>query len=281
MFFQQPITEIIKNRVSVRSYSNENLSEEVKKQINSYLTSIEGPFEAETRFQMIDREDIKINNGKIGTYGVIKGANTYIAGMLKKGDYDLEELGYVFEKAILFLTSIGLGTCWLGGTFKRSGVEEIVGLQQEEMLPVITPVGYGLEKKRFIDSTIRLIAGSNNRKDWKELFFNNDFDEVLNKESAAEYKLPLEMVRLAPSASNKQPWRIVKDDQRWHFYMESTKGYSKALGYDIQRIDMGIAMCHFEMTLIEAGLKGKWQIESNVPKKEEVEYIITWIQESF
>lgn len=32
----------------------------------------------------------------------------------------------------------------------------------------------------------------------------------LEKEEAGNYEAALEMVRIAPSASNKQPWRILK-----------------------------------------------------------------------
>jgi len=57
--------------------------------------------------------------------------------------------------------------------------------------------------------------------------------------------------------------------------------FFKALGYDIQRIDIGIAMCHFEMTLVEAGIKGSWRIlkEINVQEIQEAQYTISWIEE--
>jgi len=38
-------------------------------------------------------------------------------------------------------------------------------------------------------------------------------------------------------------------------------GLGKLIGVaDIQRIDLGIAMCHFELTAAELGLAGQWQI---------------------
>ncbi len=56
----------------------------------------------------------------------------------------------------------------------------------------------------------------------------------------------LEYVRMAPSASNKQPWRIVMDvNGEAHFFIERTPKYGHALGYDIQMIDMGIALSHY------------------------------------
>lgn len=90
--------------------------------------------------------------------------------------------------------------------------------------------------------------------------------------------MPLEMVRLAPSASNKQPWRIIKDGEGFHFYLSPSKGYSKNLGLDIQRIDMGIAMCHFELTAKDLGLSGSWTADELQVKKhrDNEEYLITW-----
>jgi hypothetical protein len=79
-----------------------------------------------------------------------------------------------------------------------------------------------------------------------------------------DFEIPLEMVRLSPSASNKQPWRIVKEKKKnvFHFFIKRNKMYKKNIELlqlsDLQRIDIGIAMCHFELTAQEANLKGKW-----------------------
>ena len=74
-----------------------------------------------------------------------------------------------------------------------------------------------------------------------------------------------EMVRLAPSASNRQPWRIIRHGVSWHFYVQRSSGYRRTarLGGvpDLQRVDMGIAMCHWELTAREAGLHGHWVVQ--------------------
>jgi hypothetical protein len=65
------------------------------------------------------------------------------------------------------------------------------------------------------------------------------------------------MVRIAPSASNKQPWRAIRSGGALHFYMKKDKAYAgNMLGYCIQRIDMGIAASHFSLAAEELGLKG-------------------------
>jgi hypothetical protein len=47
---------------------------------------------------------------------------------------------------------------------------------------------------------------------------------------------------------------------------------------DLQRVDLGIAMCHFELTLRELGLEGTWTIDAApiAPPAKDVEYIASW-----
>ncbi|MCC5910875.1 MAG: nitroreductase family protein [Clostridiaceae bacterium] len=282
-YFDKSIIEVIKQRRSVRNYKSEGLSEEVKKKLEQYATGLEGPFHRKIRFHFVDASEVNgRTDKKIGTYGVIKGAPAYIAAVIEKSHRDLEELGYVFEKLILYATSLEIGTCWLGGTFTKSSFKKIVDLKENEVLPAVTPIGYIEKKKRILDTVMRMSVGANNRKPWEELFFQENFNKPLAKEEVGAYNIPLEMVRLAPSASNKQPWRIVKDDEGWHFYLDATKGYGKALGFNIQRIDMGIAMCHFEMTAIEVGLKGSWAVNAEDSKKIDIgekQYTASWIED--
>jgi nitroreductase len=120
---------------------------------------------------------------------------------------------------------------------------------------------------------------------WEKLFFHRRFSVPLTREEAGGYATPLELVRLGPSASNKQPWRIVKDGNVWHFYLQRTKGYGGGLisnllkGADLQRIDMGIAMSHFELAARELGLSGKWTTREAAIEKPDVltEYTVSWV----
>ena len=120
--------------------------------------------------------------------------------------------------------------------------------------------------------------GATKRKPWEDIFFNNGWDTPLDKQTAGDYEIPLEMLRLAPSATNKQPWRIVKDKENYHFFLQRAAGYDKMTSAaDLQRIDMGIAMCHFEMTAKEQNLSGGW-FETDtwsMPLPKKCEYIVT------
>lgn len=279
-FFNKPITEIIATRTSVRNYKSEEISKELKDKLVTYISNVEGPFDEKVYYKIIDKSNTGKETGeKIGTYGVIKGASSYIVGKVEKGKMDLEQFGYTLEKIILYATSLNLGTCWLGGTFKRSSFENIIDIKDYEILPAVTPIGYIEKKKRLLDSVMRLGAGSNNRKEWSELFFYKSFDNPLKKHESEDWSTALEMVRIAPSASNKQPWRIVKDDNKYHFFIRTSPGYSSALGYNIQRIDIGIAICHFEMTMNELGVNGSWIMDSelSIELPQNTNYVITWV----
>jgi len=117
------------------------------------------------------------------------------------------------------------------------------------------------------------------------MFFLKSFGNPLSPDDAGAYAVPLEMVRIGPSATNKQPWRIIKDGNTWHFYLQRTKGYGNSLTFkllrlaDLQRVDMGIAMNHFELTASETGLKGNWAVrEPQITKPDSLtEYTVSWV----
>lgn len=252
------IVELIKKRTSWRSYDNLGMNEETEKDLHDFVSNPgEAPFGSRTAFHLIEAKAPE--RGSVpGTYGVIKGANRFIVGTVERGENDLEDYGYLFEKIILFATQLDLGTCWMGGTFKRTSYAEKVSLKKGWALPAISPVGPRTQKRSTLDKAMRFGAGSKKRKPFRDLFFDREFGKPLSQEDAGQFATPLEMVRLAPSASNGQPWKIIKQDDRLHFFGRRAKTYKIAFGVDLQRIDIGIAMCHFEMTAHEMGIEGKW-----------------------
>lgn len=273
------IKDAMLQRKSMRTYREEQLTDELKEKLNEYIKGVKGPFNNKVRFKLIDIESSS-EGETLGTYGVIKGAKSYICAVTEKGERMEENLGCAFEKIILYATSLGLGTCWLGGTFNKTGFQKAAWLGKNELMPVISPVGYARENRSLLDTMMVTFAGSKSRKDWSELFFDKAFGKPLLKEDAGEPEEALELVRIAPSASNKQPWRIVKNENTCHFYLSRNAGYGKALGFDIQRLDIGIAMCHFEAAAKELGIKGSW-VDSNpaIPAPKNVEYIISFVIE--
>ena len=288
MFYSKPLTEIIEKRFSCRQYINKPIAEEDRKRLSDYLSATgAGPFGAPVRFKLIAAtdQDRKALKG-LGTYGFIKGATGFIVGAVGHSRKNLEDFGYMMEKVILSATDMGQGTCWLGGSFTRSSFAKKISATVNELVPAVTSVGYILKKEES-GVTIRQLVGGHNRKPWENLFFREKFGIPLSSDEAGPYAVPLEMARIGPSATNKQPWRIIKDGDSWHFYMQRTRGYGKSLTFrllniaDLQRVDMGIAMCHFEMTAGELGLKGKWANKEPKIKKPVTlcEYTASWICE--
>jgi len=126
--FGTSITELIKKRISVRTYLAQPLSPEIEEKLRRFSTILKGPFGGTLRVELIERDlALKGTNAKLGTYGVIKGASTYIVAVVEDVEKGLEDFGYSLEKVIIYATSLGLGTCWLGGTFRRVNLVKQLG----------------------------------------------------------------------------------------------------------------------------------------------------------
>ena len=272
----QNIEKVIRTRKSIRTYDGKAIEPETKQQIISYMQSCnEGIFGNRVDFYWIDGSAGEYKDVKLGTYGIINGTKSFIIGKVKEGERNMEDFGFCMEKVILYCTQLNIGTCWMGGTYKKTDFASAVGLQDDEIIPAITPVGYFGTKRRTIDKMIRSIAGSEQRKAFDEMFFSESFSQPLAEKQRSAYGYFLEMVRLAPSASNKQPWRIVLMNNVFHFYLKRTPNYNnnKFLPSDLQRVDMGIAMSHFDLALSEKNVKHQWiTVDPGLATDEMTEY---------
>lgn len=276
MELNKSIIEIIKSRYSCRSYDGKPLDEAAEKKLCGYIEDINQEAKIKARFIYIANRPDCGAPAKLGTYGMISGAVSFIAGICDYDEKDFVRFGYLFEKIILFATALNIQTCWLGGTFNRNDFIQTIGLNDNEYIAIVTPAGVKRQKARLLDNAVRTVTGANNRKPFAELFFEDNLSSPMNMSSAGSYITPLETVRLAPSGSNKQPWRIIKNNGGFHFYLKRTKGYP-ATRYDMQKNDIGIAMCHFELTAKELKLNGDWVNIKKPMDIEGLEYISTWI----
>jgi nitroreductase len=274
------ITEIIKKRFSCRTYSDKSLEDKTLQEFMTILNSSKkGPFGNEPKFRLIHSASFAAQEDKkLGTYGVIKNARLFLVGTIKDGPLVMEDYGYCKEEIILKATALGLGTCWLGGTFQSGSFARAVNLQKDELLPTVTPIGYPAGEKSFTEKIMRRVAGADNRKPWSNIFFAGNFSTPLTQEQAGIYAEALENVRLAPSASNKQPWRVLYDRKRniLHFLIARSLSYKLMGIVSLQDVDLGIAMCHFALTLQEQGIKGKWLVDFTAPKEKTLDYIASW-----
>jgi nitroreductase len=275
---QRPVwSEIIRRRSSWRSFDPRPLEPGERQALEGACDApAASPFGSRVRLALIlgAAEDGK----RLGTYGFIQGAQAYLAGAVTRGEHDLEDYGYVFERLVLEATRIGLGTCWLGGTLDREAFGRRLELGPDEWLPAASPVGPTRAKRGFVDGAVRMFARSRKRMAFDEIFFQDDFDHPLSARAAGRWTEALEGIRLGPSASNKQPWRCVVDASGAHLYLQPTPGYGGILKFEIQRLDMGIAMCHLELGARELGLAGAWhQAEPSIPAPEGARYVGSWL----
>lgn len=247
----QSVMELIRRRTSVRTYDPRPVEPEKLDKLKAFMSAVQNPFGASVRLELVEGA-----SGKLGTYGFIRGAKTFFGGCVKKGGMDMEGFGYAFEQAVLYATALDLGTCWLGGTFKRSAFAERLR-PVDEYLPAVSPVGYASVKKSLTEKAVAASAGARTRKRFGEVFFDGVPGRPLMPDDGA-LTTCLEMVRIGPSASNKQPWRVIVKDGVCHFYALIDKRYAgnTMYGFTMQRIDMGIAACHFELSAKELNLPG-------------------------
>ena len=263
--YTESVVKLIKSRYSVRSYEDKVLSDELIEDIEEYVNNLDNPFNIKVRIRLIKKEKYD-GVVRLGTYGIVKGANYYLIGACENKKFGLEALGYTFERAILYCTSLGLGTVWLGGTFSKSSFKKTINLREDEILPIVSPVGYKSENKSFLGSLIK--SNKNNRKEFSSLFFDKNF-KCLQIENDEIYKEVLEMVRLAPSSMNSQPWRIVKDEENLHIYTNGKRNMNK--------IDIGIALCHIDLYMKEKEIYGEFEF-LDLKGNGENKYVVSWIK---
>ena len=264
-------TEAIKNRISVRTFNHDKVSEEKIEKIREYIRQIDNPFQVPIEFRVLSAKQNNLSSP------VIVGADIYVAAKYRKAPNAELAFGYAFEKLILFATSLGLGTVWLAATMDRAAFEKAMELQPDEIMPAVSPIGYAAEKRSMRESLMRKSMKADERVPFEKLFFRQSFQSPMKESDAGEWEMPLQMVRLAPSATNKQPWRVVIAGNKVHFYEKKKKGYANEKMGDIQKVDLGIAICHFEIAAKEQGLTGKWiQENPEIAAPDNTEYVATY-----
>ena len=262
-------SELIQNRRSVRTFDGRSIEADVLRDILGYAQKADNPYGQNIEWKILSAKNDGVSSA------VIVGTDTFIAGKMKRTEHAEEAFGYSFEKVVLYAQSLGIGTTWIAGTMTRPAFEKAVQLGGDEVLPCVSPLGYAAKKMSVRETMMRAGIKADTRLGFSELFFDGSFAKPLAPEKAGEIKQALELVRLSPSAVNKQPWRAVIDGERVHFYEKHSKGYVTD-GWDTQKIDMGIALYHFVCGFEETGKKPAVILaEPDIPHEDDMEYIAT------
>lgn len=261
------LSEIIRQRRSVRTFDGRPLSAEDRSALEAYTATLVNPFSVPVTFRLLDVKEHGLSSP------VIVGAETYLAAKVERVPRFEIAYGHSFEKACLYALSRGLGTVMLAASLNRAAFERAMEVKEGEVMPVASPVGYPADKMSIREILMRKGLKADDRKPFDRLFFEGGFDHPLSQDNS--FAKALEMARWAPSATNGQPWRAVVDGDSVHFYETRTMKDSPV--GDIQKVDMGIALAHFDVTLEEAGVAGAYSFaDPGIPAPEHTHYIATY-----
>lgn len=173
------------------------------------------------------------------------GVSSY-AAFLGPDDNDAREcIGYFGERFVLHATALGLGTCWVAGTFDRASVT--VPRTSDEVIHDVIPLGHMPAKQPLAQRAIR--AGLRKRDKKPEAFYQGPTPLA----QAPEWiRAGIEAVRKGPSAVNQQPVVFVHDEDALRATMPHVKN-------EVAYTDLGIAKLHFELGAAASGVTGSWE----------------------
>ncbi len=265
----QNIDALVRARRSVRTFEDRPIGQEDLDRLCAFFPKADNPYGLPVEFRLLDGNRQKLS------CPVAIGTDLFVGAKMKQAPHLSEAFGYSFELLVLHAQSLGLGTVWVGGTMDRDAFEQAMELQNDELMPCMTPIGYPSAKMSIREIMMRKGIKADTRQPFESLFFDGDFTKPLTPEKAGQLAHALEMVRLAPSAVNKQPWRIVCTDHAAHFYLKRAKGFT-AGQLDMQMIDMGIALCHFALAAAEDGLSPRFALDDPKLLSEDMEYVASY-----
>lgn len=207
------ILEIMKQRHSVRQYSNKPIEMEKRSVLDSLTNEINQ--NADLHIQIIYDEP-KCFDSFMAHYGKFTGVQNYIALTGKKSPNLDEALGYYGEQLVLKAQEMGLNTCWVALTHGKSKAI----INKGEKLVCLISLGYGTTQG-IAHNSKPLQELCNYTKQMPEWFING-----------------MNATLLAPTAMNQQKFRIeLQPDE--NVKITSGNGF-------YTKLDMGIVKYHFE-----------------------------------
>ncbi|WP_017416252.1 nitroreductase family protein [Clostridium tunisiense] len=280
--------EAIYKRCSVRKYKNEPLAHGLLKQIEELTHSMPQLDPTISMKVHLVQDGYKIQNisrGIVGSYGKIS-APHYLVVTSEEKPWFMENIGFSLEYLILKLTTLNLGTCWIGGFIKKSLLKDIIEIPENHIPVIVISFGYPLNPEEFksrnlsynlseeiepdpdkyYDSTTKLVAATKRK----------EINEIVCGKLDETWLSIMDAVRHAPSAINSQPWRFYKEGNLFHLYGVKRLKIAQTLEH-INKIDLGIALCHLVAAAQLKGKKLELKASENVERKG-LNYFITVIE---
>lgn len=245
--------EAISCRKSIRKYKKNQVSDKILEQIKRFLNSI-APLEGEIQ---TETEIIDNTRGAAVLKGIWKVEAPYYLVFFSEEKKGYERnVGYLAEQIVLYLTTKGLGTCYLGGS-------KVVNIQRDGLKQVIV-IAFG-----YADGILYREAALAKRLSLKELcVFREGVEEPM--------KTILKAARLAPSSLNSQPWRFLVYPDK--IYLFACKDLFPITSLSSMReINIGITLSHIMIASEELWMEIEMEAEGQFQKKgyKNGEYITT------
>lgn len=212
---KEDLYQAIYKRKSIRKYQKEKLSEKELREIKDFLNNSKA-LDPEIKF-----EAKIVSSDAVKSLLPIKSPHYLQFFSEEKGDY-LLNAGFILEQLDLYLSANNLGSCWYGFAKPKNDV-----IAESELEYVIT-LAFGEPAEK-------------SQRDSIEDFDRKPLSEI--KEGENHYDL-LEAARLAPSATNGQPWYFKAEKDLIHLYQIESNFIKKFLYEKMNRIDMGITLAH-------------------------------------
>ena len=208
--------EAVRARRSIRKYSDEKMPEDKVLLLEGKLRELNGASGLHMQLVLDHPETFR---HFLAHYGGFRQARDYIALVGKTEDGLEEKCGYYGEQFVLFAQTLGLGTCWIGGTFSKR--KTVFSVEEGEKLCLILSVGIPDEEGHVHRS--------------------RTFEEVTKTmdEIPEWFRNGVEAALLAPTAINQQ---------KFTFVLEKPDKVRIVMGKGpFIRVDEGILRCHFEI----------------------------------
>lgn len=230
-------------RKSVRKFKNQKLDEIKLQSLKEHIKGLTPLYAGiKTEIAVLSEDEVK-------TILPIKSPH-YVAVYSESKEGYLVNAGFMLQQVDLFLSASGIGACWLGmGTpqkaaASRNGLDYIITLA----------IGYAEEPIHRTDIS---------------QFKRNPLSEISSVAGGDEL---LEAARLAPSASNTQPWYFSGSSDKIIVSRKLPNMLKAALYGKYNQIDMGIVLCHVWIAALSRGKSIEFTKE-NVSLPKGYEYI--------
>lgn len=203
------ILDLMEKRHSVRKYLDKAIEDEKRVKINDFVEGINK--ESGLSIQVL-YDEADCFDSLLSKYGKFSNVKNYIAIVGDKKDSF--KAGYFGEKLVLYCQSLGLNTCWVAMTHGKS--KAIVKKGQSTL--ILIALGYGENE-----------GVEHKSKPLEKLSKKDEDSEIFDKGVYA--------ASLAPTAINQQ---------KFLFELKNGEVYAKSLLGFYTKIDLGIAVYHFE-----------------------------------